>query len=186
MRLKLVFILILFTSTFYLTFAEEETLTITTYYPSPQGSYNELSANTINVGVGNQAGLVTFAGGGSDPVDAPNGSMYYNSSRGRFRFKDANGAPMNITTYNFAIQIKEKDGTVVAYAITGPGTPSNSIISLTRDSLDPYSISWRFGVTLDLDAKVYNYAIKMIDPDEQPTTIIQGDFIVEPELVNIP
>ena len=102
------------------------------------------------------------------------------------RFKDANEAPMNITTYNFAIQIKEKDGTVVAYAITGPGTPSNSIISLIRDPLDPYSISWRFGVALDLDAKVYNYAIKMIDPDGQPTTIIQGDFIVEPELVNIP
>ncbi|MFY9401865.1 MAG: hypothetical protein WAQ07_00420 [Candidatus Omnitrophota bacterium] len=91
MRLRIIFILILFTSTFYLTFAEEETVTITTYYPSPQGSYNELSANTINVGVGNQSGLVTFVGGNSDPVNAPNGSIYYNSSRGRFRFKDASG-----------------------------------------------------------------------------------------------
>ena len=102
------------------------------------------------------------------------------------RFKDAGGVPMNITQYNFAIQVKEKDGTVVAYAITGPGTPSNSIITLTRTEGDPFSISWGFGLALDLDAKVYNYAIKMIDPDEQPTTIIQGDFIVEPELVNIP
>ena len=102
------------------------------------------------------------------------------------RFKDAGGEPMNITQYNFAIQVKEKDGTVVAYAITGPGTPSNSIITLTRTEGDPFSISWGFGLALDLDAKVYNYAIKMIDPDEQPTTIIQGDFIVEPELVNIP
>ena len=102
------------------------------------------------------------------------------------RFKDAGGVPMNITQYNFAIQVKEKDGTVVAYAITGPGTPSNSIISLTRNGSDPFSISWEFGSALNLDAKVYNYAIKMIDPDEQPTTIIQGDFIVEPELVNIP
>lgn len=102
------------------------------------------------------------------------------------RFKDAGGVPMNITQYNFAIQVKEKDGTVVAYAITGPGTPSNSIISLTRNGSDPFSISWEFGSALNLDAKVYNYAIKMIDPDGQPTTIIQGDFIVEPELVNIP
>ena len=102
------------------------------------------------------------------------------------RFKDAGGEPMNITQYNFAIQVKEKDGTVIAYAITGPGTPSNSIISLTRNGSDPFSISWGFGLALNLDAKVYNYAIKMIDPDEQPTTIIQGDFIVEPELVNIP
>lgn len=102
------------------------------------------------------------------------------------RFKDAGGVPMNITQYNFAIQVKEKDGTVVAYAITGPGTPSNSIISLTRTEGDPFSISWGFGLALNLDTKVYNYAIKMIDPDGQPTTIIQGDFIVEPELVNIP
>ena len=102
------------------------------------------------------------------------------------RFKDADGEPMNITQYNFAIQVKEKDGTVVAYAITGPGTPSNSIITLTRTGGDPFSISWGFGSALDLDAKVYNYAIKMIDPDGEPTTIIQGDFIVEPELVNIP
>lgn len=102
------------------------------------------------------------------------------------RFKDANGEPMNITSYNFAIQVKEKDGTVVAHAKTGPGTPSNSIITLTRTGGDPFSISWGFGLTLNLDAKVYNYAIKMIDPQGQPTTIIQGDFIVEPELVNIP
>ena len=100
------------------------------------------------------------------------------------RFKDANEAPMNITTYNFAIQIKEKDGTVVAYAITGPGTPSNSIISLTRD--DNSTISWKFGTSLNLEAGVYTYAIKMIDNLSQPSTIIQGDFIVEQELVTIP
>ena len=100
------------------------------------------------------------------------------------RFKDAGGEPMNIVSYNFAIQIKEKDGTVVASATTSP--LSGNIITLERVSGDTSTISWKFGTSLNLDAKVYNYAIKMIDPDEQPTTIIQGDFIVEPELVNIP
>ena len=100
------------------------------------------------------------------------------------RFKDVNGNLMNISTYNFAIQIKEKDGTVVASATTN--SPSGTIITLERVAGDTSTISWKFGTSLNLDARVYTYAIKMIDPDEQPTTIIQGDFIVEPELVTIP
>jgi len=35
-----------------LAFAADETITITTYYPSPSGSYNELRANRMAVGVG--------------------------------------------------------------------------------------------------------------------------------------
>ena len=100
------------------------------------------------------------------------------------RFKDANEAPMNITTYNFAIQIKEKDGTVVASATTNP--PSGTIITLERVVGDNSTISWKFGTSLNLEAGVYTYAIKMIDNLSQPSTIIQGDFIVEQELVTIP
>ena len=100
------------------------------------------------------------------------------------RFKDANGDLMNISTYNFAIQIKEKDGTVVASATTSPQT--GTIITLERVAGDTSTISWKFGTSLNLDARVYTYAIKMIDNLSQPSTIIQGDFIVEQELVTIP
>ena len=100
------------------------------------------------------------------------------------RFKDANGNLMDISTYNFAIQIKEKDGTVVASATTSPQT--GNIITLERVAGDTSTISWKFGTSLNLDARVYTYAIKMIDNLSQPSTIIQGDFIVEQELVTIP
>ena len=100
------------------------------------------------------------------------------------RFKDVNGDLMDISTYNFAIQIKEKDGTVVASATTSP--PSGTIITLERVVGDNSTISWKFGTSLNLEAGVYTYAIKMIDNLSQPSTIIQGDFIVEQELVTIP
>ena len=100
------------------------------------------------------------------------------------RFKDVNGNLMDISTYNFAIQIKEKDGTVVASATTNP--QSGTIITLERVVGDNSTISWKFGTSLNLEAKVYTYAIKMIDNLLQPSTIIQGDFIVEQELVTIP
>ena len=100
------------------------------------------------------------------------------------RFKDANGDLMNISTYNFAIQIKEKDGTVVASATTN--SQSGTIITLERVDGDNSTISWKFGTSLNLEAGVYTYAIKMIDNLSQPSTIIQGDFIVEQELVTIP
>ena len=100
------------------------------------------------------------------------------------RFKDVNGNLMDISTYNFAIQIKEKDGTVIASATTNP--PSGTIITLERVVGDNSTISWKFGTSLNLEAGVYTYAIKMIDNLSQPSTIIQGDFIVEQELVTIP
>ena len=100
------------------------------------------------------------------------------------RFKDVNGDLMDISTYNFAIQIKEKDGTVVASATTNP--QSGTIITLERVIGDNSTISWKFGTSLNLEAGVYTYAIKMIDNLSQPSTIIQGDFIVEQELVTIP
>ena len=100
------------------------------------------------------------------------------------RFKDVNGNLMDISTYNFAIQIKEKDGTVVASATTNP--QSGTIITLDRVVGDNSTISWKFGTSLNLEAGVYTYAIKMIDNLSQPSTIIQGDFIVEQELVTIP
>ena len=100
------------------------------------------------------------------------------------RFKDVNGDLMDISTYNIAIQIKEKDGTVVASATTNP--PLGTIITLERVVEDNSTISWKFGTSLNLEAGVYTYAIKMIDNLSQPSTIIQGDFIVEQELVTIP
>jgi len=42
-------------------FAEDETFTITTYYPSPYGSYNELQTNKFVVGDANGDGSLTSA-----------------------------------------------------------------------------------------------------------------------------
>ncbi len=41
--------------------AQEETVTITTYYPSPHGVYNELQSNKLAVGDTNDDGQLTAA-----------------------------------------------------------------------------------------------------------------------------
>ncbi|MDD5561899.1 MAG: hypothetical protein PHT50_07230 [Candidatus Omnitrophica bacterium] len=65
-----IFLLILIFVFFSLSFAEES-ITITTYYPSPYGSYNELQSNKLAVGDTNSDGQMTF-------VDLPpaNGQIY--------------------------------------------------------------------------------------------------------------
>lgn len=98
-------------------------------------------------------------------------------------FKDASGNKMIITNYSFAIQIKEKDGDVVASATVNPST--SSLITLNFHDTDTSVLIWGFGNKLTLDSKVYTYAIKMTDAGKS-TTIISGEFIVEPELVTIP
>lgn len=61
--LSLIFTLLLIPNSFL--FAQEESITITTYYPSPQGSYNELATNRLAIGDTNNSG-------GLDAADQPN------------------------------------------------------------------------------------------------------------------
>jgi hypothetical protein len=62
-----------------LCFAEEESLTITTYYPSPYGSYNELQSNKVAIGDTNDDGQLTAD-------DQP-------STDGNIRLKPQSGSP---------------------------------------------------------------------------------------------
>jgi hypothetical protein len=60
MRKILSFILFVF-GLFNLCFAADESITITTYYPSPYGSYNSLQADRIGIGDNNASGSLTSA-----------------------------------------------------------------------------------------------------------------------------
>ncbi|MFH0913197.1 MAG: hypothetical protein V1884_02820 [Candidatus Omnitrophota bacterium] len=73
-------------------FAEEESYTITTYYPSPYGSYNELQTNKFAVGDTNGDGKVTTS-------DQPpkTGSLYVAES---VIYKPKSGDPATWNTTN--------------------------------------------------------------------------------------
>ena len=76
----------------------QETLTITTYYPSPDGIYNNLNANffqadRVAVGDGNDPtvmanGVLDFLPLGADPavVGGSTGSIYYNNPTNTLRY----------------------------------------------------------------------------------------------------
>jgi hypothetical protein len=73
----------------------DESLTITTYYPSPYGSYNELSANKIKVGnttvpAAAQSGMIRFENRMIQPAAAPSveGAIYYNRIDKEFKYSD--------------------------------------------------------------------------------------------------
>lgn len=84
----------------------QETITITTYYPSPFGSYNSLEANNfqadrIAIGDGNTAadpaaadyvgdGVLDLKGLAAAPVGNA-GSIYYDSTVNKFFFHDGTG-----------------------------------------------------------------------------------------------
>jgi len=85
-----------------LCFAEEERITITTYYPSPYGEYNQLRANKMVVGESNSTkipspstnGIEIFKGLNSDPYganDTQAGALYYNNSDSEFKYYDGSG-----------------------------------------------------------------------------------------------
>jgi hypothetical protein len=82
--------------------AQQEQLTITTYYPSPFGSYNELTTNRLAIGssatMSGVNGVLSFQGlSGEDPISmipanrVTEGQIYYNSDRHEYRFFGRNG-----------------------------------------------------------------------------------------------
>lgn len=56
MRSKTSLVLTLLWSVLITAFAEEESITITTYYPSPYGIYNQMQANSLGIGDNNKDG----------------------------------------------------------------------------------------------------------------------------------
>jgi len=67
---KIKFMAISIFGLFNLCFAAEESITITTYYPSPYGSYNSLQTNKLGVGDNNGDGVLT-----SSDVPTASGDM---------------------------------------------------------------------------------------------------------------
>jgi len=90
----------------------EESLTITTYYPSPYGSYNEVRANKMVIGdvdtnttPSPSQGAVTFAPI-SEPAAYSEGTLYYDSSEHNFKYRNDSswqtvGGGITITYYCF-------------------------------------------------------------------------------------
>ncbi|MCK9431299.1 MAG: hypothetical protein M0R17_15130 [Candidatus Omnitrophica bacterium] len=76
---KVKFLIIFIFGSFNLCFGAEESITITTYYPSPYGSYNELATNKLAVGDTNGNGTL-------DAADQPN-------RNGDIRLKAQTGDP---------------------------------------------------------------------------------------------
>jgi len=72
----------------------EETLTITTYYPSPQGTYDELRANKMVIGsftaVSPSKGAVTFTPV-STPASFSEGTLYYDNNEHGFKYRNNTG-----------------------------------------------------------------------------------------------
>ena len=75
----------------------EESLTFTTYYPAPYGSYNELRLNKMVIGDLNSAttpapsnGAITF-----HPTSVPTvfsrGTLYYDNSTDNFKYRNNSG-----------------------------------------------------------------------------------------------
>jgi hypothetical protein len=83
MRKYLIVLFLCFFSMFFINCLAQEQLTITTYYPSPVGSYNELTANKLAIGLNNSAatlgnGVLDFTPLNANPA-GNEGSVYYNS-----------------------------------------------------------------------------------------------------------
>jgi len=79
-----------------------EKVTITTYYPSPFGSYDKLRTNKLVIGDPDASstpspdtdGVVRFKGRGSDPAGADDtkpGALYYNTADNEFKYHDGSG-----------------------------------------------------------------------------------------------
>jgi len=67
----------------------EEKITLTTYYPSPYGSYGQLDVNNLTItNSPGSTGLINFPGGATNPTTGSPGSIYFNTSAGEFMFMD--------------------------------------------------------------------------------------------------
>jgi len=92
-KITLVLILALLFSTVCLFAGESEQITVTTYYPSPYGSYKEL--NTVNLNITNSpegTGSINVRGANRPPATGVNGvgegSLYYNTGLHQFMYMD--------------------------------------------------------------------------------------------------
>lgn len=104
-----------------------------------------------------------------------------------FTFKDGSGNKIDISAYKFYIEIQYKGEKVKTYFRKGSGTGDSDGITLDTSSLyetTKYNaIIWDLGNSITLDPKQYTYAVKFVTGDNYPTTIIEGKFIIDKQLV---
>jgi len=69
--------------------AQDESITFTTYYPSPYGSYRQLDTNSLSiVNTAESTGAINFQGSNIPPANANPGSLYFNNKTGQFMYMD--------------------------------------------------------------------------------------------------
>lgn len=80
----------------------QETLTISTYYPSPYGSYKDLQTETLtlgdNVASPQVGGVATFVPSLSAPATPVEGMMYYDNGTHQFKYRNNTTTWQNLGT----------------------------------------------------------------------------------------
>jgi len=106
----------------------QETLTISTYYPSPYGSYNELQVGNLKIGNNNTNttlnGVVNFWPQ-ARPATGNNGDLYFNNS-GKFEYyysgwNDFGGAVYNLADVDVYTAAGSGLGWTILANISGSG-----------------------------------------------------------------
>lgn len=108
--------------------AKEEVITITTYYPSPAGYYNELAARRLVVGDDispKDDGVVNFQELSSAPKDSgAEGALYYDGNAHAFKYHDGKAwRPMGLRVERGRINIPKAGSYPVKFSQPFQGKP---------------------------------------------------------------
>lgn len=85
---KMLFVMLLSLCCVQVLYAEDEEITLTTYYPAPYGEYDELSTNVLDAGyIDLDNATYQEANPSSMPADKP-GRMFYDKNDGSIKYYD--------------------------------------------------------------------------------------------------
>jgi hypothetical protein len=155
MKLKIILVVIIFLSFPILAFTQDESITITTYYPSPYGSYNELATNVFQLKPQNTA-----------PTGAPSelkGKLYFDNNDNTLKYHDGN-TWVTLASSGLELGTAEQIGvyelTVVDWRSIGPSwttpqpyftNPYNNVIRVNLSTFGTglYLIEWEGTIEID-------------------------------------
>lgn len=143
-KVKFIVSALVLTLPFFTTCFAQENITITTYYPSPQGSYdnldvNNLQADRIAIGNGNNPtvignGVLDFIGLPTTPVPAGNaGSLYFDTTDNVFKWHNGTGW-QDLSTA--AILVFYSAGAPAITNCQPPGTHAVNVLDTGFDFVD--------------------------------------------------
>lgn len=160
----------------------EDKLTITTYYPSPYGSYNELETNTLQIKPRNSP-LTECGKGGLFDIDTL-GKMYTNTDDKMFYYCD--GTDWRPLVYWMSEEVASKT-LVASYTFTGDfeplgggdvDTPGTLAIKYTPTQSGLFAISWSGKNKVKVDASEGKYAkIRVTYNDNAISEILVEDDV---------